>query len=92
NLINSSIDIAKIILASEKQTLPQTYRQIMEDLSLIKDFNPHTSKTLSKYAKLRNILAHDYIDTRFIQIRMFIDEAESAYKDLLSFVKNLIKI
>jgi uncharacterized protein YutE (UPF0331/DUF86 family)/predicted nucleotidyltransferase len=90
NIVNSSIDVAKILLASEKQRIPQTYREILEELALLPDFDAETAKKLSQFAKLRNILAHEYLDIRFIQIKKFIDESETVYKKLVDFVKKIL--
>lgn len=91
NIVNASIDIAKIILASEKKRIPQTYRQITEGLSLVEHFSPLTAQKLAQFSKLRNILAHEYLDIRFDQIKKFVQESETSYKDLVNFVKNFIR-
>lgn len=91
NIVNSSIDIAKIILASEKKRIPQTYREILQGLSLINDFDQEIAEKLAQFAKLRNILSHEYLDIRFVQIKKFIQESETAYQQLFSFVKKFIQ-
>lgn len=91
NIVNSSLDAAKIILASEKKRIPQTYREILQELSLADGFNEKTAEKLAQFAKLRNILAHEYIDIRFVQLKKFIQETESTYRELLKFIKNFIK-
>lgn len=90
NIVNSSIDIAKIVLASEKKRIPQTYREILWEMSLFSDFPQETAESLAKFAKMRNILAHEYLDIRFRQIRQFIDESENSYRKLIDFVKKFI--
>ncbi len=91
NIVNASIDIAKIILASEKKRIPQTYRQIIEELSLVEHFPPLIAQELAQFSKLRNILAHEYLDIRFDQIKKFIQQSEMSYKELVNFVKNFIR-
>lgn len=39
NIVNSSIDIAKIILVSENIPLPETYKEIVASLPLIPGFD-----------------------------------------------------
>lgn len=90
NIVNASIDSAKILLASEKKRIPQTYREILEELFLLPGFDSEAAKKLGQFAKLRNILAHEYVDIRFTQIEAFIQNSESAYKALLDFVKKRI--
>lgn len=91
NIVNASIDIAKITLASEKKRLPQTYREVLQELALLKNFDQNTAERLAEFAKLRNILAHEYLDIRFNQIKNFIQTSEPYYKALLGFAKNLLK-
>lgn len=90
NIVNSSIDVAKIILASEKKKIPQTYRGILQELSLIKDFNQDIAEKLAQFAKLRNILAHEYLDIRFYQLKKFVTESEPLYKELVDFIKKFL--
>ena len=91
NIVNASIDAAKILLASERSRIPRTYREILEELSLLSGFDAETAKMLGRFAKLRNILAHEYIDIRFNQIQAFIRDSGPAYKTLLDFVKKLLR-
>jgi uncharacterized protein YutE (UPF0331/DUF86 family)/predicted nucleotidyltransferase len=90
NIVNSSIDIAKIVLASEKKRIPQTYREILGEMSLLSNFPQETAENLAKFTKLRNILALEYLDIRFKQIRQFIDESESSYRKLIDCIKKFI--
>jgi len=90
NIVNASIDAAKIIMASEKKRIPQTYREILQELSLLKNFNPATAERLAQFAKLRNILAHEYLDIRFNQLKKFVAEAEPLYRELADFIKKFL--
>lgn len=90
NIVNSSIDAAKIIMASEKKKIPQTYREILQELSLLKNFNPATAEKLAQFAKLRNILAHEYLDIRFNQLKKFAAESEPLYRELADFIKKFL--
>ncbi|MBI5208026.1 MAG: DUF86 domain-containing protein [Candidatus Firestonebacteria bacterium] len=90
NIANSSIDIAKILLASEKRRIYQTYKDAMQGLSTLENFDSNTASQLAEFAKLRNILAHEYLDIRFARIQKFIQKSD-VYKKLLVFVKEKIK-
>ncbi len=68
NLVNASIDAAKIIIASRKQHIPQTYREMLLRLGSINIINENTSVKLASFSRLRNILAHEYLDIRYPQI------------------------
>ncbi|MBU4477600.1 MAG: DUF86 domain-containing protein [Candidatus Omnitrophica bacterium] len=91
NIVNCSIDMAKIILASEKKILPETYKDMLQNLALLPGFDESVASKLAQFAVLRNILAHEYLDIRLPQIQKFIKEASSLYKELCRFVRNLLQ-
>ena len=91
NIVNSSIDIAKIILASEGKLIPASYKAILENLIEVGSFDLETAKRLGNFAKLRNILAHQYLDLRFKEISNFRANSKPSYEYLLSFTKDFIK-
>jgi uncharacterized protein YutE (UPF0331/DUF86 family)/predicted nucleotidyltransferase len=91
NIVNSSVDISKIILASEKKLIPNTYKSILENLIEVNGCDLEKAKVLGRFAKIRNILAHEYLDLRFNKIKEFIAESESCYTYLVSFAKDFIK-
>jgi uncharacterized protein YutE (UPF0331/DUF86 family) len=83
--------VGKIVLASEKKKMPSTYMEVLVDVCLLSSFNENEAREFAQFAKLRNILAHEYLDIRFEQIIKFIQEAGPGYEKLLEFVKNFIK-
>lgn len=87
NLISSSIDIAKILSASEKKPLPGTYKEILSSLALLEKFDQKTAEDLSKFAKLRNILTHEYLEIRFEEINKFLKDGRAPVEYLVDFVK-----
>jgi uncharacterized protein YutE (UPF0331/DUF86 family) len=91
NIINSSIDIAKIILTSEGLSLPDTYKDIVKNLSLVINFKHVDIEKLSRWVSLRNIVSHEYLDIRWSSIKKFISETEPLYKDFLDKVKVYLK-
>lgn len=90
NIVNSSIDIAKILLASNKKKIPQTYREAMENLKTLKGFDAKIAMELSRFAKLRNLLAHEYLDIRYRNIQQFVQKAEPLYQKFIKYVKKVI--
>jgi len=54
----SDIDIGKIILMNEGITLPDTYRAIIKNLSIISDFRELNTERLSRLVILRNVISH----------------------------------
>ncbi len=91
NIVNASIDTAKIILASEKKSIPQTYRDIFQELVFIEGFPKTTAVNIGKFAKLRNILAHEYLDIRFRHIKEFLDESGPLYNEFVAFAKEFLE-
>jgi len=91
NLVNSSIDISKLILVYKDRKLPETYKEIVLYLRLIKGFNKVETRKLAEWVKLRNIVAHEYLDIRWESIRKFIHETEPLYQNFLKKVKEYVK-
>ena len=91
NIVNASIDLAKIVSASEQKKIPQTYREILQNMELLEVFDSEVAQKLSGFSKLRNVLAHEYIDIRYEQIDTFIQEMEPSYRKLFNFAKGMLK-
>jgi uncharacterized protein YutE (UPF0331/DUF86 family) len=91
NLVNCSIDMAKIILAAEGKNIPSTYREILREIGATRHFDEEFGETLSKWAGLKNILAHEYVDLRWESIRKFINSAEPVYSELCEKIRSLLK-
>ena len=90
NIINSSIDIAKIILSSENIPLPDSYREAIALLSLVSDFDKDDIDRLSDWVRLRNIISHEYLDIRWNSINRFINQAIPTYKSFLETLKKYV--
>ena len=91
NILNSSIDIAKIILTSETLILPDTYRETVASISLVAGFNKENIEKISQWVKLRNIISHEYLDVRWSSIKRFISETEPLFKDFLNIIKEYLE-
>jgi len=91
NLVNSSIDISKLMLTGEGRILPETYKEIVLSLRLIAGFDKKKAERLAEWVKLRNIVAHEYLDIRWDSIKRFINETEVFYKYFLETVKKYLK-
>lgn len=90
NIINTSIDIAKIILTSEGRLIPDTYKDIVKNLSLITHFNEIDMGKLAGWVTLRNIISHEYLDIRWSSIQRFISHGKPLYDEFLTRVKNYL--
>jgi uncharacterized protein YutE (UPF0331/DUF86 family) len=91
NLVNCSIDIGKIILTVRNRPIPETYREVLSNLGTLPNFREAFGEELSRWTKLRNILAHEYLDIRWINIKAFIDEAEPTFEELANKVEALLR-
>lgn len=81
NLVNASIDIAKIVLASESVAVPQTYYAQITRLREIPQFAP-LSEQLAANTRVRNALAHEYLDLRHAQVSSVAAGAPELYSAL----------
>ncbi|MFH1392727.1 MAG: HepT-like ribonuclease domain-containing protein [bacterium] len=90
NIVNASLDIAKILLASENQEIPDTYREILEKLGIINSFDLKNTKKLAQWARLRNVLAHQYLDLRWKRVQKFTAEAQKDFEYLAEKVREKI--
>lgn len=91
NTANMVFDIARIILGSSKVQIPDTYRDLILNLRLVNGFDHVHAESLSKAAGMRNLLAHQYDDIRFVGIVSFIEHTEKAFEYLLEFTKEYLK-
>ena len=79
NIVNASIDIAKLLLASTRARIPRTYRQVLSDVMALPGFDPKIAERLAGFARLRTILAYEYLDIRWSRIAAFLREAVPHY-------------
>lgn len=91
NMINSSIDIGKIILASQKKRIPDYYKDVFVELGLLKEFKPMEVEKFTGWIKLRNILAHEYLDIKWRRIENFIKENKHHFRLFLENAKKFLK-
>ena len=87
NMINAAIDIAKILLSAGGQRIPQTYRQALENLALLDGFNGETAAGLARFARMRNLPAHEYLDLRHRQLAAFVQETGPLFRGLLDYTR-----
>ena len=90
NLVNCSIDIAKVILVAENRRIPSTYKEALKEIGATQYFDEEFGEAISQWAALRNILAHEYLDIRWNSIKKFILSAEPVYKKLIDKIKSLV--
>jgi uncharacterized protein YutE (UPF0331/DUF86 family) len=91
NIINSSIDISKVILTLEGRNLPDNYKDIVLLISVVKGLGIDSTESLSRWVKFRNIVSHEYLDIRWSTIKKFISETEPLYNGLLEKARAYLK-
>jgi len=89
NIVTSSVDIARIILAAEDKLLPDTYKELVIALSLIPGFDNENMKKLAEWVRFRNIVVHESLD-KWKSIKKFIQETEAIYREFLNRVKSYL--
>jgi len=87
NIMNATIDIAKVILASEKRDVPKTYEDALGAFAVLVGFDEEKAERFSNLARLRNMLAHEYLDILYGRIRNFIEEFPELYEGMSRFIK-----
>lgn len=90
-LANASIDIAKVLIASKKRPMPQTYKSVMKELAFLDNFDENIATKLAKFSDMRNILSHEYLDLRFTVLEEFVKNGEPLFTYLLKYTKNAIE-
>lgn len=92
NLVTPALDIAKAFLASDKREVPESYKEILKVFfGIYLDFDESLAEEFSEFAKLRNIIAHEYLDLRWEKIKKFVQEAGNLYPQFIEKTKSLIK-
>jgi uncharacterized protein YutE (UPF0331/DUF86 family) len=91
NIINSTVDISKVILTSERMSIPDTYRGIVSTISVVEGLENTNAEKLAKWVRFRNIIAHEYLDIKWSSINRFITETDTLYKNFLNILKQLLK-
>lgn len=90
NMINSAIDAGEIILASEKKKIPDYYKDVFVQLGLLPEFNLLDVEKFTVWVKLRNILAHEYLDIKWQRIISFVSESGPHFKRFLESAKKFL--
>ncbi|MDK2806271.1 DUF86 domain-containing protein [Thermoanaerobacterium sp. CMT5567-10] len=81
NISNALIDISKIIIANENIHIPNSYREIILKLGEIETIDEELAKSIAEVARLRNVLAHQYLDIKWSYVKTFItDKINDVYK------------
>lgn len=92
NIVNSSIDLAKILLQAENLPLPDTDGEIVRSLSLIPSFDDkETIEKIAQWVRLRNIISHEYLDIRWSSIERFISQSPTVYFNFINCMDSYLQ-
>lgn len=87
NIVNSSLDLAKIILINENLPIPATYREYFLELVSTNLIAEENAERLASGVKLRNVLAHQYLDIKWDSIKRFLQEDWKSYPLFVQVIK-----
>ena len=90
-IITATIDIAKITLSSQKKPIPDTYRENLIRASLFFNLSEEFTRKFESWVKLRNVLAHEYLDIKWKKISNFIETSEPYFRSFLDSAKKFLE-
>lgn len=87
SLINATLDISKVFFVLRGDEVPETSREILYKIGSQIFEKEDQPEAFSEFAKIRNTLAHRYLDIKWNDIKKFIKLAPELYPPFLSFIK-----
>ncbi|MDI6754736.1 MAG: DUF86 domain-containing protein [Thermodesulfobacteriota bacterium] len=87
NLINATLDISKMVLTIMGDEIPETSREVLFKIGSRIYEKEEEAETFSELAKIRNTLAHRYLDLRWNYIKRFLEIAPNLYPRFIYFTK-----
>ncbi len=87
NIVNCSIDIAKVLLVAEDRDIPPTYKEVLKTLGSLPYFDETFGDGVAGWAVLRNIITHEYLDMSWTRIKKFLETAEPALHRFIDTLK-----
>ncbi|WP_219857220.1 HepT-like ribonuclease domain-containing protein [Candidatus Hakubella thermalkaliphila] len=86
-LINATLDISKMFLTIKEEEIPETSREVLfKTGSGIYD-KEEEAEAFSELAKIRNTLAHRYLDIKWQDIKRFFQVVPKLYPAFLDYIK-----
>lgn len=92
NILNAATDISKVVLTAMDLPAPDSYRQTMLQLGMSGLLPSATAAKLAEMTRLRNILAHEYLDIRWASLRAFLQEAPSVVNEFIQIIEHLLTL
>jgi len=91
NIVNASLDMAKILLVADNLPIPDTYRQYFEALCTAAVIRQDASQAMGHGVTIRNVLAHHYLDIRWRSLGRFLSSDWPHYEAFLEIVRQRIR-
>ncbi|OGC07453.1 hypothetical protein A2526_01730 [candidate division WOR-1 bacterium RIFOXYD2_FULL_36_8] len=91
NIANATIDAIKIAISEKRLEMPDSYADIMKKGGEVLSLSNEEINNLVQIAKLRNILAHEYLDIKWEKISLFLKDHQNTVKTLLKKINSDIK-
>ena len=86
-LINATLDISKMLLTIREEEIPETSREVLFQICSHIYNNEEEAEAFSGLAKIRNTLAHRYLDIKWQDIKKFFQIGPKLYPVFLDYIK-----
>lgn len=90
NIINAVIDAGKVMLGSEKHLIPPTYREIVRRSMRMVGIPDDFETRFDGWVRLRNVLAHEYLDIKWKRLVEFAEQSEPAIRQFIAGIKEFL--
>lgn len=91
SLINATLDMSKIFLTIMGEEVPETSREVLFRVGVHIYDKEKEAEIFSELAKIRNTLAHRYLDLRWNDVKRFLEIVPILYPPFLDFMKKQMK-
>ncbi len=91
-LINATLDICKILLTIRGEEVLETSREILFKIGSEVYKTEEEAEEFSELAKIRNTLAHRYLDIKWNDIKRFFHIGDRLYPAFIEYMKKQIEL
>lgn len=91
NIIMAMLDITKVILASHKREIPDSYREILKNFCTLY-IDENFGERIAWFATMRNIIAPEYLDIRWKRIKRFLEDVEDILPGFIKRIKEILEV
>ncbi|MFY9463426.1 MAG: HepT-like ribonuclease domain-containing protein [Candidatus Sungiibacteriota bacterium] len=91
NMVNAVIDAGKVLLGSQKRLIPPTYREIVRRAVRMGDASDDFGEKFDQWVRLRNVLAHEYLDIKWKRLSDFAKISEPYMRQFIESAKRFLE-